>query len=71
MILIDGHKHAIITQNGSRNILAEFRDFDILFKDFQPNPHIVECLFDINIKYKRELKDIISFTNTNLLNSLR
>ena len=54
MILIDGHKHAIITQNGSRNILAEFRDFDILFKDFQPNPHIVECLFDINIKYKRE-----------------
>jgi type IIS restriction enzyme R protein (MBOIIR) len=70
MILIDGHSHAKITQNGSRNIKLEFRDYDMLFKDFGFPQHIVECIYDQNVKYNVSLKDILSSTNQSLLHYL-
>ncbi len=70
MILIDGHSHAKITQNGSRNIKLEFRDYDMLFKDFGFPQHIVECIYDQNVKYNISLKDILSSTNQSLLQYL-
>ena len=70
MILIDGHSHAKITQNGSRNIKLEFRDYDMLFKDFGFPQHIVECIYDQNVKYNVSLKDILSSTNQSLLQYL-
>lgn len=70
MILIDGHSHAIITQNGSRNILLNFNNFNIIFKDANIPPHIVECIYDQHVKYNTNLKDLMYLTNQSLINSL-
>lgn len=70
MILIDGHKHAIITQNGSRNILADFDGVDINFTSFQIPKHVVNCIYDVNIKYNPSLINIIQETNKSILQSL-
>ncbi|CRF52632.1 hypothetical protein [Helicobacter ailurogastricus] len=70
MILIDGYKHAQISQNGSRNIQAKFKKLDIDFEDFQIPPHVVSCVFDTNIKYNPDLKDLMQTTNASLLHAL-
>lgn len=70
MILIDGHNHAIITQNGSRNILLDFDDFNMNFKDTSIPPHIVKCIYDKHVKYNTNLKDLMYSTNQSLLKSL-
>ncbi|WP_104638455.1 type II restriction endonuclease subunit R [Helicobacter bizzozeronii] len=70
MILIDGYKHAQISQNGSRNIRAQFKDLDIDFEDSQIPPHVVSCVFGTNIKYNPDLKDLMQMTNANLLQAL-
>ncbi len=70
MILIDGYKHAQISQNGSRNIRAKFKDLDIDFEDFKIPPHVVSCIFDKNIKYNPDLKPLMESTNTSLLHAL-
>lgn len=67
MILIDGHSHAIITQNGNKNIELNFNGFDILFKDFQNPPHIVKCLYDKQVKYNISLQNLMKQTNQSLI----
>ncbi|EAK5529334.1 type II restriction endonuclease subunit R [Campylobacter lari] len=70
MILIDGHSHAKITQNGSKNILLDFNNFDIIFKDYNIPPNIVECIYNQHVKYNTKLKNLMLSTNKSLLNSI-
>lgn len=70
MVLIDGHSHAIITQNGSRNIQLDFNGLDMLLRDFKIPPNEVLCRYDENVKYNTSLQNMMLSINQSLLHYL-
>lgn len=49
MIYLDAYKHALITQNNSRNATLSFKLKDVVLDDL--NDHAVELKYNLNVKY--------------------
>jgi len=71
MLYLDGKKHAIITQSGNRHVKLSFNDMDnnIILRDSSNDA--IKLLSGTNVLYNFELKQILSDTNKDILESFK